>query len=124
MIKIKNVIAAAAVFAMTIASGFAMEGNDPVEPARIDQATEHVMDAPEQTQPKHTGSYYYYDDLGNCVQLEVDDGSKNCTATITVLFCEQFIDGAWRRLYGVRAIDNNTGKCSLSMPLFERTVNP
>ena len=106
-------IVALGVFAMTIGNSFAME---------INPIAELVNEAPQQSQPKHTGSYYYVDSTGNAVLAPIAAGSMNCTIIITEFQCLQIIDDVLVRLYANRVFNPITGKWVAINPLFERTV--
>ena len=87
MKKLKTVIAALGVFAMTIGSGFAMDINPPTEPIKGIVETEFVEEAPQQA----LMGYGYKDGIGNCILISegapptgcsIMNSGPQCTITI------------------------------------------
>lgn len=119
MKNLKTVIAAVAVFAMTIGSGFAMDNNPPVEPVK--GIVETVAEAPQQTQPVHSGPFYYEDASGNPVLLSAPLPT-NCTLAVTINDCMWNVGGNLVRLYAAIYFDMFELRWKVIFPLYERTV--
>ncbi|SFJ88884.1 hypothetical protein [Myroides guanonis] len=116
---LKTVIAAVAVFAMTIGSGFAMDINPPAEPVK--RIVETVAEAPQQMQPVHTGPFYYEDASGNAVQLSAPLPT-NCTLAVTSIDCIWNVGGNLVRLYAAIYFDMFELRWKVIFPLYERTI--
>ena len=110
---LKTVIAAVAVFAMTIGSGFAMDNNPPAEPVKGIVETE--ADAPMQT--PYVGPVCYDDAFGNKVII-LNPPSMHCTVTITDERCTIEIDGILKPLYSA-FYDNTTNTWLCLLPLYK-----
>ncbi|SFJ34992.1 hypothetical protein [Myroides guanonis] len=119
MNKIKKFIVTLGVFTMTIGSGFAMDINPPAEPVK--GIVETVAEAPQQTQPVHSGPFYYEDASGNAVQLSAPFPT-NCTLFNTEIECLWEVDDVPVRLYGARYFNMLELKWKVIFPLYERTI--
>ena len=94
--NVHKVIAAVAVFAMTIGSGFAMDTNPPSEPVKVVVETE-VVETNLQTPTAYTGRVGYIDIFNN--HVEILPSPTHCSLDNDYPECKMLIGGTLVQLY-------------------------